>query len=97
MEDELIRSTTLTLDIDQIHVAKEGVQDEGDGQHHGMIRWQIGCREGVQRVGHCRAGRNHADHVIKKGYIVLIEDAAVGIGVGFEQDQFVPTLADGNE
>jgi len=81
-QQEFFRRAAFVLLVDQVQVAEDAIEDEGDGDHHQVVFGQVFGGEGVLRVGHDRAGGDDRDHLIQKRRRVLFQNLAVAARAG---------------
>ena len=60
-EDNLFRGLAVALDLDEVEVAEDAVDDEGDGEHHDVVLREVGGKRGVEAVGHDGDGQDDGD------------------------------------
>lgn len=80
-EENVFGGVTGVGDLDEVEVAEDGVDDEGDGEHHHMVFGEVGGGEGVEAVGDDGHGGDEEDEVVEEGEGVAFKDAA-GDGPG---------------
>ena len=59
-------SPPLLFYLHEVEVTEDAVNHEGYGQHHGVVRWQVGGRECIQAVGDDGAAGYDQDELVEQ-------------------------------
>ena len=52
--------------LQEVEVAKDAIDHKGNGQHHGVVRRQVGSGKGVQAVGDDGTAGNNQDELVEQ-------------------------------
>ena len=96
-ENQLLGRSAGMLDADQPQVAEDAVENEGDGEHHGMIGGDVGGGEGIETVGHNSGAGDDGDQLVEQGDVIAIQYPAVGFRFSFQKRKLRAAFAEPNE
>src|SRR5512140_3358299 len=80
-EQDLLGRAACVLNLDQVQVPEDGIDHERDGQHHGVVGWQVGGRECVKRVSHHGGAGYDQDVLVEQRQGIAIQHLAVRAGI----------------